>query len=132
MPYLLDTNACIRVLSGRSKRLIGRLQTTSPREVRLCAPVKAELLFGARKSTKVAANLTLLAQFFSAFESYPFDDLCAEHYGAIRAELTRAGIPIGPNDLMIASVARAYDATLVTHNVDEFIRVSGLRVDDWE
>ncbi len=132
MPYLLDTNACIRVLTGRSKRLNDRLERTSPREIRLCAPVKAELLFGARKSTKVAANLTLLTQFFAAFASYPFDDLCAEHYGAIRAELARAGTPIGPNDLLIASVARACDATLVTHNVSEFIRVSGLRVDDWE
>ncbi len=94
--------------------------------------MKAELLFGARKSAKSAANLALLGRFFSTFESYPFDDQCAEHYGVIRAELARAGTPIGPNDLLIASVARTHDVTLVTHNVDEFIRVAGLRVEDWE
>lgn len=132
MAYLLDTNACIRILTGRSTRLVTRLKTTSPLEIRLCAPVKAELLFGARKSDKVAANLALLDRFFSTCESYPFDDACAEHYGVIRAELARAGTPIGPNDLLIASVARTHDATIVTHNVDEFIRVAGLRVEDWE
>lgn len=55
-----------------------------------------------------------------------------EHYGIIRADLARSGTPIGPNDLMIASSARALDLTLVTHNPSEFSRVAGLRIEDWE
>jgi len=39
---------------------------------------------------------------------------------------------IGPNDLLIAAIARGSDATLVTHNMGEFSRISGLRVVDWE
>ncbi|MBS4096017.1 MAG: hypothetical protein KGZ83_04155 [Sulfuricella sp.] len=31
-----------------------------------------------------------------------------------------------------AEIARAHDATLVTHNVGEFSRVAGLRLEDWE
>ncbi len=46
--------------------------------------------------------------------------------------LANAGTPIGPNDLMIASIALANEATLVTHNVREFSRVTGLLIDDWE
>ena len=38
---------------------------------------------------------------------------------------------IGPNDLMIASVARARGFILVTSNIREFSRVDGLRVEDW-
>lgn len=49
-----------------------------------------------------------------------FDDRCAEQYGQIRAELAQTGTPIGPNDLLVAAIARAYDLTLVTHNVVEF------------
>jgi tRNA(fMet)-specific endonuclease VapC len=94
--------------------------------------VKAELLFGARNSGSVTENLALLARFFAPLASLPFDDACAEHYGAIRADLTRAGSPIGPNDLLIAATARAHNATLVTHNVRALSRVTGLRIADWE
>ncbi len=33
---------------------------------------------------------------------------------------------------MIPTIARARDATLVTHNVGEFSRVIGLRIENWE
>jgi tRNA(fMet)-specific endonuclease VapC len=41
------------------------------------------------------------------------------------------GQPIGPNDLLIAAIARANDAILVTNNTKEFGRVAGLRLEDW-
>lgn len=37
----------------------------------------------------------------------------------------------GGNDLMIAAIALANDLTLLTHNSDEFLRVPGLRIEDW-
>ena len=64
--------------------------------------------------------------------SLPFDDSCSEPYGRIRQELERLGTPIGAYDLMIAATAIAHDLTLVTHNIDEFARVVGLRYEDWE
>jgi len=33
---------------------------------------------------------------------------------------------------MIASTALAHDVTLVTHNVREFSRVEGLKIESWE
>lgn len=130
--FLLDTNACIRLLNGSSPGLAARLRAQRPQMVRLCSIVKAELLYGARHSERVAQNLELLRRFFAPFECLPFDDACAEQYGIIRADLAREGSPIGPNDLLIAATAKAYDLTLVTHNVAEFCRVPGLRVQDWE
>ncbi|MCH7564885.1 MAG: VapC toxin family PIN domain ribonuclease, partial [Gemmatimonadetes bacterium] len=53
------------------------------------------------------------------------------HFGQIRAELARLGKPIGPYDLMIAGHARSLGLVLVTNNVKEFRRVSGLRVENW-
>jgi len=47
----------------------------------------------------------------------PFDDLAADYYGRLRADLHRAGQLIGPNDLMIAATALANDLVLVTRNV---------------
>ena len=130
--YLLDTNACIRILNDTSPSLVQRLASHAPSEIRLCSIVKVELLYGARRSQHVAKNLKLLSDFFAPFVSLAFHDRCAEQYGEIRAELARAGTLIGPNDLLIAAVARAYDLTLITYNIEEFGRVNGLRLEDWE
>ncbi|MEK6372157.1 MAG: type II toxin-antitoxin system VapC family toxin [Acidobacteriota bacterium] len=130
--YLLDTNACIRILNGTSPALIDHLRSVPRSLVRLSSVVKAELLYGARKSSRVAENLRLLERFFDTIASLPFDDRCAEAYGLLREELDRAGTPSGPNDLLIAATARARGAILVTHNVREFSRVAELRLEDWE
>lgn len=130
--YLLDTNACIRVLNRSSRSLISRVASLQPSQLRLCSIVKGELTFGARKSARPAENLRVLQNFFEPFVSLPFDDACSEHYGSIRQELARIGKPIGPYDSMIAATAITHDLVLVTHNVDEFSRVVGLRWEDWE
>ena len=129
---MLDTNTCIHILNDTSSAVVKRFASESPATVRLCSVVKAELLFGARKSKRVAKTLVSLRSLFDPIESLPFDDACAEQYGKIRADLERAGTPIGANDLMIAAIARHHDLAVVTHNVDEFSRVVGLGVEDWE
>lgn len=63
--------------------------------------------------------------------SLPFDDCAAELYGQIRFDLQSRGQMIGPNDVMIAAIARDKGLTLVTHNASEFSRVRGLTTVDW-
>lgn len=130
--YLLDTNVCIHLLNNTSASVVERFMSESPSTVRLCSIVKAELLYGARKSNRVARALASLERFFRPLESVGFDDESAAEYGRIRADLERAGTPIGANDLLIAAIARRHDLTVVTHNVDEFNRVVGLAVEDWD
>jgi tRNA(fMet)-specific endonuclease VapC len=130
--WLLDTNACIHILNGTSAPLIERFRARSPRQLSLCAVVKAELLYCARKSRRVADNLAHLERFFEPLASLPFDDACAGEYGLLRADLASRGTPIGSNDLMIAATARVHDLIVITNNVDEFSRIMGLRVEDWE
>jgi len=128
---LLDTNICIALLAKKDRELRAHYLSHSPEEIFLCSVVKGELLFGARSSQRVEANLRRLEQFWGPLGSLSFDDLSAAHYGEIRAELKRAGTPIGGNDLQIAAIARASDLTLVTRNQDEFRRVVGLRIEEW-
>lgn len=133
MMYLLDTNACIRHLRGAGTSTISRkIAAVEPSQILLCSVVKAELFFGAAQSNDRAANLAKLERFFAQFVSIPFDDSAASAYGDIRSDLTRRGLIIGPNDLMIAAIALANQVTLVTRNTREFERVSGLRIEDWE
>lgn len=131
MTYLLDTNVCIALLNGSSRAVARRFADESPRTVRVCSVVVAELLYGARKSQHTATVMASLQAFLAPLASLPFDDPAAHEYGLLRADLERAGTPIGGNDLLIAAIARATDLTLVTCNVREFLRVPGLRVVDW-
>lgn len=94
--------------------------------------VKAELYYGAVKSRVREKTLAALRLFMDAFVSLPFDDRAARVYADIRVELEAQGTPIGPNDLLIAAIAVAHNATLVTHNRREFERVSDLACEDWE
>ncbi len=130
--YLLDTNVWIRILTGRSPEIVARMRTHPPSDLYLSAVVKAELLFGARRSARVGENLALLQRLFDVHPDLPFDDRAAESYGVIRTALSAVGQPIGPNDLMIAATALAHDLVLVSHNTREFARVAGLRLEDWQ
>jgi tRNA(fMet)-specific endonuclease VapC len=132
MIYLLDTNVCIHLLNEKQSRVTQNFRQHNPADIVLCSVVKAELLYGARRSQRMEANLQLLKAFFAPLQSLPFDDDCAEHFGQIHADLLNQGKPIGPNDTLIAAIARAHDATLITNNTAEFSRVAGLRIQDWE
>ncbi|MEW6158829.1 MAG: PIN domain-containing protein [Verrucomicrobiota bacterium] len=59
------------------------------------------------------------------------DRAAAEKAAQIRADLERQGQPVGPYDLLIAGQAIASGRTLVTNNVGEFQRVTGLKLESW-
>ena len=128
--YLLDTNIWIG-LARNEHALVDRLARLAPEQILVCSVVRAELMFGARKSERVETNFHGFRQLLQPFESVPFDDAASEHYALIRASLERAGTPIGANDMMIASIALARDLVLVTRNQREFIRVVGIRTEVW-
>ncbi len=65
------------------------------------------------------------------FRSIPFDDDAAVVYARIRHELEVAGQVIGPYDLQIAAICLLHGLTLVTNNVGEFSRITGLKIEDW-
>jgi tRNA(fMet)-specific endonuclease VapC len=131
MIYLPDTNAWIAYVNPGASAVKSRFRAHPPTDIVFCSVVKAELLYGAHRSSRQANNLHLLAALFQKFESLPFDDAAAEVYGRIRADLATRGTPIGPNDFMIAAIALANNLILVTHNTREFARVAGLSLEDW-
>jgi len=128
--HLLDTNIWI-ALAASEPTAIARLGKLEPSRVACCSVVRAELMFGARKSRRVAQNLDGFRRLLEPFVSLPFDDRAAEHYGLSRASLEAAATPIGANDLLIASIALAHDCVLVTRNTREFRRLVGLQVEVW-
>ena len=132
MRYLLDTNTCIRYLNGRAPAIRAHLAAVRLAEIAVCAPVKAELYYGAARSQDPTRSLARQEAFLRVFVSLAFDDHAARFYGRIRADLAARGTPIGANDLLIAAIALAAELTVVTHNTSEFGRISGLVLEDWE
>jgi tRNA(fMet)-specific endonuclease VapC len=134
LSYLLDTNTWISLLRGRQADVLARLKQHPPEEILLCSVVLAELWFGAERSdaSRRAGNHALVDELQAKYASLPFDDRAAREYATIRADLTGKGSPIGPNDTMIAAIARSRNVTLVTHNTAEFSRVAGLSIEDWQ
>ncbi len=131
MRFLLDTNVCIQYLRGH-KAVLESLETHDGASIFLCSVVRAELLYGALRSSRVQAATAATSGFMSRFVSWTFNDAAAERHATLRLELGQVGFPIGPADLQIAAIALVNDAVLVTHNTREFLRVPGLRVEDWQ
>jgi tRNA(fMet)-specific endonuclease VapC len=132
MQYLLDTNPCIVFLNGRSTKLRDRINAEGDANIAVCSIVRAELYYGAAKSTTPDRTISNQKVFLSRFLSLAFDDAAARVYGPIRAGLEKVGATIGAHDLLIASIALSNNLTLVTHNIQEFSRIPGLIIEDWE
>ena len=62
------------------------------------------------------------------FDLLPVDAETASLYAQTARRLRREGRLIGSNDLWIAASALRHGGTLVTRNVNEFLRVPGLQV----
>lgn len=129
--HLLDTNAVIALISGKSNSLVSRVFDSVPGSIALSSIVVHELYFGAHKSAKVQHNLETLRLLLADFPVLEFDQRDAYVAGEVRATLAIKGMPIGPYDALIAGQAKARDLVVVTNNTGEFARVEGLRVEDW-
>ena len=91
-----------------------------------------ELWYGVAKSSRKESNESRLGAFLSGpIGIVDFEEEDAHIAGMIRANLERAGTPVGAYDLLIAAQGLRHGATVVTSNGSEFGRVSGLTWEDW-
>jgi tRNA(fMet)-specific endonuclease VapC len=128
--YMLDTNICIDMLRAKDEALLHYLK---PNRENLCisAITLAELEHGVARSAYPEENARALAALLVIFKVLSFDACAAGCFGEIKTDLQRQGIIIGPYDLLIAAHAKARDAVLVTNNMREFKRVTGLVLENW-
>lgn len=129
--YFLDSDICIHLMRGNLPIAYELMRNSEPQLFGIPTIVEAELRTGAQKSNHPRNNLLLLERFLTPYKSIPFDSACARSYSKIRSYLEKNGTVIGPNDMLIASIAIANNATLVTGNVREFMRVPNLDIENW-
>ncbi len=129
--YFLDTCLLINILRKKMPYVRRKMEACDPGFFAVPSVVYGELLLGAFKSNNPHNAEMHVEKLVQPFEIVPFDARCARTYARIRADLEGRGRTIGPNDLIIAATALANEAVLVTSNVGEFKRVSGLRLEEW-
>jgi len=131
MELILDTNICIHLIKEHPASVLERFASHTVGGIGISVITLAELEYGVSKSRRPTKNREALDQFISPLEVAPFDRSATAAYGKLRATLERKGRSIGSMDLLIASHALSLDVRLITHNVREFGRVPGLRIEDW-
>ncbi len=131
----LDANVAIALLNSRQPQVRARFDATlaAGTPLALSIIVYHELMYGAAASERRKANEDKVAVFIASgnLSLLPFEAEDAVEAADIRAHLKRAGMPIGPYDVLIAAQARRAGTTLVTANTREFERVPGLIGTDW-
>jgi tRNA(fMet)-specific endonuclease VapC len=128
--YLLDTNIISDLVRRPGGAVATRIADVGEDSICTSVIVAAELRYGAAKSGSkpLSERIDLL---LSAMEILSLEPPADQRYAEVRHHLATQGIPIGPNDLLIAAHALAADLMLVTANTREFERVPSLRIENW-
>jgi len=131
MEYLLDTNICIYIIKKRPQSVIDKFKTIPIGEIGISSITLAELQYGIMKSSNPEKNNIALNKFITPLEIMDFDYNATIEYGKIRANLEKKGTPIGPLDTLIGAHAKSLNLILVTNNEKEFLRIPGLKIENW-
>lgn len=128
--FALDTNTLIYFFKGLG-RVSEALFAVAPAEVAVPSVVLYELEVGIAQSSQPGKRRAQLESLLAVVTVLPLDLASAKRAAEVASSLLRTGKGIGPMDTLIAGVALANGATLVTHNTKEFRRVRGLDLADW-
>jgi predicted nucleic acid-binding protein len=119
---IADTDVLIDYLEGRSLGAEAVFQALRRDELQTTTINYFELLAGARRRRQQESILALL----ESIQVLPLDVDAARRAAEVRQQLERSGIGIGMGDSLIAGIALARGATLLTRNKRHFDRVPGL------
>ena len=131
MLYLLDTDTCSYAIRGASAALDAALVAAAPGSLAVSAVTRAELVFGLEKRGNPRALARAIHGFLDRIAVMPWDGAAADQFARLRAQLERAGTPIGVFDTMIAGHALSLNAILVSNNTRHFQKVRALKSENW-
>jgi hypothetical protein len=137
--FVLDTNVLSAVMGSQPVPEAAAWVAGQPEELLYTTAVcQAEVLAGIKILPEGHRRRGLEAMakaiFANAFDGrvLPFDTEAAAAYGEIFAARKRAGRPTAPHDLMIAAIARANGANMVTRNVADFEGCGLTLINPWD
>ena len=132
MTYTLDTNAVAAILRD-NEVFVERMNYVLNQDDRIT--INAMTYFETRRGLYLPTfrkKLENFEQFADLFGVLPLDTAALDVSASIYQDLRRKGTPLEDADILIAGIAIANDAVLVTRNTKHFARIEGLRLEDWE
>ncbi|MGC3871872.1 type II toxin-antitoxin system VapC family toxin [Halomonas sp. GXIMD04776] len=132
--YMLDTCICSFIMRDHPESLLQRLTEEVGKQNRIVisAITYAEMRYGQIGKKASPKHKQLVDEFVCRLDAIlPWDKTAIDATLEAKRQLTEAGTPIGDNDSAIAGHAIASGCILVTSNVREFSRVTGLVYEDW-
>lgn len=131
MMYLLDADT-ISFYVRENQNITRIFKQHDPKSFCISSVTRMEIEFGLQlvpdRRSKIDAKL---AVFFAETTQIQYSPEDARFTAIAKAQLQRLGTPIGFYDIMLAGTALARDLILITHNIREYSRVTGLRIEDW-
>jgi hypothetical protein len=136
--FVLDTNILSAIMSAQPAPEVAAWIAGQPEEALFTTTIcQAEILAGLavmpEGRRRLALETAAQAIFTDDFDGrvLSFDTAAAAAYADIFAARRRAGRPTAPLDLMIAAVARARGASVVTRDIGGFEDCGVPLVDPW-
>jgi len=128
---MLDTDICIYLAKDRFPQVTAHFESLHADQPLISVITYGELHHGLMKSADRSQALSSLEKLMVEIPVVDLTVAAAEAYGRIRTTLQKQGRVIGSNDIWIAAHAMSLDVTLATNNEREFLRVTGLAVENW-
>lgn len=133
MGVLIDTGVFIRWERGAGNIDLGAWSALG--EPAISVITQSELMVGVHRANtpqRRDKRLRFVQAIMMNVAILPVDSHIAEVHANLVVKLSQSGTVIGPHDNWIAATALAYDYELLTTNANEFRRVTGLRVVDYQ
>jgi len=129
--YLLDTNVLSDFARGE-RAVMARIRQEAPMQLAVSVITEMEVEYGLARNPGLAPRVReAMRVLLASLSVLPFEREDARVAAQLRANLTIQRTPIGAYDLLLAACALRRGLKIVTHNAREFLRVSGLALEDW-
>jgi tRNA(fMet)-specific endonuclease VapC len=131
--YLFDTNVLSETIKRKpNPNLMQRLEEVGSEPQFTSSICVMELRYGSRRRTDHDSFWKRLeAELLSRVEVVDITTDIAILAGDIAAILSKKGIGVSAEDLLIGATALASELTLITANVKHFEKIPGLKVENW-
>ena len=131
--YLLDTNILSELIKKHpNHHFIKHLQSNSSESLFTSCICVMELRFGsALRKDFESFWQNIEREILSRINVMPFGNEEGLIAGDILADLRKKGLPVGIEDVLIASTALRHRLIMVTANVRHFSRIKRLKVENW-
>lgn len=134
MKYLLDTNVMIHLMN-KIEPVSSNIMKQNMSDLAISKITMAELAYGVENSApeRQESNRVARAMLLAPFNKINLDDDVIVEYGKAKAYLKQQKIytPSNEFDIIIAATAIAKDMIVVTENVNDFNKIPGIKIDNW-